>query len=103
MSGREKLFGFCVVEVECSNAWAGCLACTQACAAPKLGLINLQGVAEAECRRAADAAEAAYNSAFNRKVASEVEALNEEHQRCMTLARQTYAEGAIGMPLLVPP
>lgn len=58
-----------------------------------------QGVAEAECRRAADAAEGAYNQAFNKQVASELEALNEEHQRCMTLARQAYAEGAIGSPL----
>jgi hypothetical protein len=61
---------------------------------------GLQGVAEAECRRAADAAEAAYNEAFNKSVASELEALNDEHQRCMSLARQAYAEGAIG---LLPP
>lgn len=53
-------------------------------------------MAEAECRRAADAAEQAYNAAFNKNIASEEATLNSEHQRCMTLARQAYAEGAIG-------
>jgi len=61
------------------------------------GRLILQGVAEAECRRAADAAEGAYSQAFNKSVASELEALNDEHQRCMSLARQAYAEGAIGL------
>ncbi len=58
----------------------------------------LQGVAEAECRRAADSAEQAYNAAFDKAVASEEASLNSEHQRCMNLARQAYAEGAIGGP-----
>ena len=56
-------------------------------------------MAEAECRRAADAAEQAYNAAFDKAVASEEATLNSEHQRCMSLARQAYAEGAIGMLL----
>ncbi len=44
-------------------------------------LRKLQGVAEAECRRAASAAEDAYRSAFDdASVAPEPEALAAEHQ-----------------------
>ena len=61
----------------------------------------LQGVAEAECRRAADAAEQAYNAAFSKAVGGDEATLNREHQRCMDLAQQAYADSAIG-PLSFP-
>lgn len=53
-------------------------------------------MAEAECRRAADAAEQAYTAAFDKSGPSEEADLNKEHHRCMALARQAYADGAIG-------
>ena len=56
-----------------------------------------QGVAEAECRRAADAAEAAYVAAF-KDVAADEAALDAEHQRSMAAARDAYAAGAMGTP-----
>ena len=56
-----------------------------------------QGVAEAECRRAADAAEAAYVAAF-KDVAADEAALDAEHQRSMAAAREAYAAGAMGKP-----
>jgi len=59
---------------------------------------RLQGVAEAECRRAADAAEAAYRGAFNRGVPAEESRLDAEHARCMALAAAAFAEVAVGEP-----
>ena len=56
----------------------------------------VQGVAEAECRRAADAAEAAYQDAFNRDVVPEEATLDREHARCMAAAHQCYATAAVG-------
>ncbi|KAK9825847.1 hypothetical protein WJX81_003554 [Elliptochloris bilobata] len=57
-----------------------------------------QGVAEAECRRAADAAEAAYRANFNRGVPAEEGRLDAEHARCLALAASTFASTAIGEP-----
>ena len=55
-------------------------------------------MAEAECRRAADTAEAAYRSAFNRGLPAEEGRLDAEHARCMALAASTFASSAIGEP-----
>lgn len=55
-------------------------------------------MAEAECRRAADAAEAAYRGAFNRGLPAEEGRLDAEHARCMALAASTFASSAIGEP-----
>ena len=55
-----------------------------------------QGVAEAESRRAADAAEAAYASAFDESVAAEEAALQAEHLRALHAARKAYADMALG-------
>eukprot|EP00775_Hariotina_reticulata_P003802 gene3802-4059_t len=55
-----------------------------------------QGVAEQECRRAADSAEAAYALAFNEGVAAEEDAMDKEHQRCLAVAQAAYHEAAIG-------
>ena len=59
----------------------------------------LQGVAEAECRRAADAAEAAYQAAFQKDVVPDEASLDREHARCLSLAHQQYAADAVGQPL----
>ncbi|KAK9798122.1 hypothetical protein WJX73_001407 [Symbiochloris irregularis] len=55
-----------------------------------------QGVAEAECRRAADVAEAKYSSSFNQGVEAEEAALDAEHLRCMAIAHQAYTDIAVG-------
>lgn len=56
----------------------------------------LQGVAEAECRRGAEAAEAAYSQSFNTGCGGELEQLNEEHRRCLEVAGAVYADIAVG-------
>lgn len=56
----------------------------------------MQGVAEAECRRAADVAEAAYAAAFSDGVEPEEAVLDAEHLRCMGIAHQAYADVAVG-------
>mmetsp|Transcript_15229 Transcript_15229/g.39199 ORF Transcript_15229/g.39199 Transcript_15229/m.39199 type:complete len:753 (+) Transcript_15229:129-2387(+) len=55
-----------------------------------------QGVAEAECRRGAEAAEAAYSQSFNTGCGGELEQLNEEHRRCLEVAGAVYADIAVG-------
>eukprot|EP00879_Flechtneria_rotunda_P026418 GHRR01028167.1.p1 GENE.GHRR01028167.1~~GHRR01028167.1.p1 ORF type:complete len:521 (+),score=214.38 GHRR01028167.1:384-1946(+) len=55
-----------------------------------------QGVAEQECRRAADLAQEAYTAAFNEEVAPEEAALDEEHQRCLQVAKEAYDAVAVG-------
>jgi len=57
-----------------------------------------QGVAEAECRRAADAAEAAYRGAFDRGLPAEEARLDAEHARCLALAASAFAAVAVGEP-----
>lgn len=58
-----------------------------------------QGVAEAECRRAADAAEAAYCAAFRESAtAPEEAALQGEHRRACEAASAAYTSAAIGEP-----
>ena len=61
--------------------------------------VHDQGVAESECRRAADVAEAAYAQAFSKEVEPEEAALDAEHLRCMSIAHQAYADIAVGMSL----
>ena len=56
-----------------------------------------QGVAEAECRRAADVAEAAYAKAFSKDAEPEEAALDAEHLRCMRIAHSAYADIAVGV------
>jgi hypothetical protein len=49
-----------------------------------------QGVAEAECRRAADAAEQEYHRVINHDVAAEPESLMAEHQRALDAAKAVF-------------
>ncbi|KAK9868501.1 hypothetical protein WJX84_006010 [Apatococcus fuscideae] len=55
-----------------------------------------QGVAEAECRRAGDAAEEAYHKAFRRETSADEASLDAEHQRCLNVAMQAFSAVAIG-------
>lgn len=55
-----------------------------------------QGVAEAESRRAADAAEAAYAATFNEGVPAEEAALEAEHQHALLAAQRAFDEVAVG-------
>ena len=57
-----------------------------------------QGVAEAECRRGADAAEASYHEAFKDSTGMDDADLDAEHQRCMGIARRVFAGIAVGAP-----
>eukprot|EP00887_Chlorella_sp_A99_P005605 scaffold1.g5605.t1 len=57
-----------------------------------------QGVAEAESRRAADAAEAAYAETFRGDVAADEAALEAEHQHALVAAQKAFDELAIGEP-----
>ena len=50
----------------------------------------MQGVAEAECRRAADAAEQAYVAAFSKSVEPDEGALEVEHRRALDAAAAAY-------------
>ena len=49
-----------------------------------------QGVAESECRRAADEAERVYREAFNADVSADESALQAEHNRAMGVAKAHY-------------
>ena len=51
-----------------------------------------QGVAESECRRAADEAEAAYHATFRADVAPEEATLLAEHQRALAAAKKVFAQ-----------
>ncbi|WIA42000.1 hypothetical protein OEZ86_009298 [Tetradesmus obliquus] len=55
-----------------------------------------QGVAEQECRRAADVAEAAYAAVFDEAVSPEEAALDEEHARCLSVAAAAFEDAAVG-------
>ena len=55
-----------------------------------------QGVAEAECRRAGDAAVAAYAETFKEDVPAEESALEAEHQHALLAAQRVFDEIAIG-------
>lgn len=55
-----------------------------------------QGVAEAESRRAADAALAVYVDTFKEDVPAEESALDAEHQHAMLAAQEAFDETAIG-------
>lgn len=55
-----------------------------------------QGVAEAECRRGAEAAEMEYVKVFNTRCGGEVEELDAEHRRSKELANKAYDKIAIG-------
>lgn len=55
-----------------------------------------QGVAEAESRRAADTAEAAYASTFDEGVLADEAALEAEHQHALLAAQRAFDEGAVG-------
>ena len=59
----------------------------------------VQGVAEAESRRAADAAEQAYRAAFSRSVSADEAALDAEHVRALAAAQAVFSEAAVGEPL----
>ena len=90
-----------------ATAWqvctAGRLVSTSAMAADQVGQLRrtstdsttlaskcLQGVAEAECRRAADAAEQAYVAAFSKDVEPDEGALEVEHRRALDAAAAAY-------------
>lgn len=49
-----------------------------------------QGVAESECRRAADRAEAVYRETFSDAVDSEQAAMEAEHQRALAAAQHAF-------------
>lgn len=51
---------------------------------------------EAECRRAADAAELVYIATFDEKVVAEEASLDREHQRALQAAQMTFQEAALG-------
>jgi hypothetical protein len=53
----------------------------------------MQGVAEAECRRAADAAEAAYAAAFRDDIEPDEGAFEVEHRRALDAAAAAYEVG----------
>ncbi len=55
-----------------------------------------EGVAEAECRRAADAAEAAYQGAFQTSIPDTAPALDAEHARCLVAGAAAFEEVALG-------
>ena len=55
-----------------------------------------QGVAEAECRRAGDAAEEAYHKAFRRETTADEASMDAEHHRCMNVAMRAFDAVAIG-------
>lgn len=57
---------------------------------------SAQGVAEAESRRAADAAEAAYREAFDRSVSADEGRLEAEHMRALAVANAVFTDNAIG-------
>ena len=59
-----------------------------------LGL--LQGVAEAESRRAADAAEAAYQAAFKTDTPADEVALDREYERALSIGQRAFREVAVG-------
>ena len=59
-----------------------------------LGL--LQGVAEAESRRAADAAEAAYQAAFKTDTPADEVALGSEYERALSIGQRAFREVAVG-------
>jgi hypothetical protein len=62
-------------------------------------------VAEAESRRAADAAERAYREAFNRGVPPDEGQLEAEHSRALAVAHAVFNEAAVGarhMEFLIP-
>ncbi len=56
----------------------------------------VQGVAEAESRRAADAAEQAYREEFNRDVSADEGQLDAEHLRALAAAQEVFNEKAVG-------
>ena len=59
---------------------------------------RVQGVAEAESRRAADAAEQAYRAAFSRSVSADEAALDAEHVRALAAAQAVFSDAAVGEP-----
>ena len=62
--------------------------------------MRMQGVAEAESRRAADAAEQAYRKAFDRSVPADEGALQAEHVRALAAGQAVFSEAAVGgLPL----
>lgn len=61
-----------------------------------IATVSVQGVAEQECRRAADIAEAAYAAAFNEAVVPDEKQLDDEHARCLAVAKQSFDEIAVG-------
>jgi hypothetical protein len=60
--------------------------------------MHIQGVAEAECRAAVEAAEAAYASALDPKVTADEEALLATHQRALKAAHSVFHSAAAGDP-----
>ena len=56
----------------------------------------VQGVAEAESRRAADAAEAAYQQAFNKDTPADEVALDREYDRALSVGQKAFREVAVG-------
>eukprot|EP00951_Prasinocladus_malaysianus_P042809 scaffold525199_cov42-Prasinocladus_malaysianus.AAC.1 len=55
-----------------------------------------QGVAEAECRRGAEEAEAAYVKNFNTQCGGEIEQLDGEHRRTLEVAMKVYDDISVG-------
>ncbi len=57
-------------------------------------------MAEAESRRAADAAEQAYREAFDRSVSADESALQAEHARALAAGQAVFSEAAVGKDIL---
>ena len=55
-----------------------------------------QGVAEAESRRAADIAEAAYQQAFNQDIPADEAALDREFTKALSAGQAAFREVAVG-------
>ncbi len=53
-------------------------------------------MAEAESRRAADAAEQAYRDAFNRDISADEGQLDAEHARALAVAQSVFNDKAVG-------
>ena len=54
-------------------------------------------MAEAESRRAADAAELAYRETFDRSISADEGALRAEHARALAAGQAVFVEAAVGM------
>jgi len=80
-----------------------CIAARKLSKLAVLTLERLQGVAEAESRRAADAAEAAYQAAFTTDTPADEAALDRDYERALSIGQRAFREVAVGRSPSVSP